>query len=238
MSSTLGDRIKEVRLKDGYTMEKFGELLNTSKGTVNNWEKGRNEPNRENLKKIAEIGFVSIDYLLNGSLDILGNEMPVSKFSLYDYKIIKTRTTKIKESQNLSMIVLIKLYNNNDIQASFLNCRMICNNELEVTEIHIDDIRYFDYVDLQPDDKEGQELYYKNIRLKKIDDIVTFSDYRRLKKRVLKNFDSIFFQKIYDETIKEKVGTTQILKKYRISPNLKLYYIEDDYKFNLIDITV
>ncbi|CYW67299.1 XRE family transcriptional regulator [Streptococcus suis] len=51
----LGERIKVIRVSLGETMEQFGQRFNTSKGTVNNWEKGRNAPNKANLKMIADL---------------------------------------------------------------------------------------------------------------------------------------------------------------------------------------
>lgn len=48
----LGERIKVIRVSLGETMEQFGQRFNTSKGTVNNWEKGRNAPNKANLKRL------------------------------------------------------------------------------------------------------------------------------------------------------------------------------------------
>ncbi len=54
-SMELGERIKVIRVSLGETMEQFGARFNTSKGTVNNWEKGRNAPNKANLKKIADL---------------------------------------------------------------------------------------------------------------------------------------------------------------------------------------
>lgn len=63
----VGQRIKSIRISHGETMEGFGERFNTSKGTVNNWEKGRNLPNKNNLKAIAELGGISVDELLYGS---------------------------------------------------------------------------------------------------------------------------------------------------------------------------
>lgn len=65
----LGKRIKDIRVKLGLSMEDFGALLETSKGAVNNWEKGKNAPNNKRLKKIAELGKVSIDELMYGSLN-------------------------------------------------------------------------------------------------------------------------------------------------------------------------
>jgi len=51
-------------------MEEFGKALNTSKGAVNNWEKGRNLPNNERMKKIAELGGVTIDELMLSDDDL------------------------------------------------------------------------------------------------------------------------------------------------------------------------
>ena len=51
-AKSVGSRINDIRLSLGLSMEQFGKLFNTSKGTVNNWEKGRNLPNKENLLKI------------------------------------------------------------------------------------------------------------------------------------------------------------------------------------------
>lgn len=61
---SLGERIKLIRLENGLTMEEFGKKFNTSKGTVNNWEKGRNKPNKKNMKTIAELGGIKFGELI------------------------------------------------------------------------------------------------------------------------------------------------------------------------------
>ena len=58
------NRIFSIRKSLGLTMEQFAELLETSKGAVSNWENNRNLPNNERLKKIAELGEMSVDELL------------------------------------------------------------------------------------------------------------------------------------------------------------------------------
>lgn len=65
----VGARIKDIRLSLGESMEQFGARFNTSKGTVNNWEKGRNLPNKENLKKIADLMHKSVIELFCGKLE-------------------------------------------------------------------------------------------------------------------------------------------------------------------------
>lgn len=66
----VGYRIREIRKELGLSMAAFAEKIdNKSKsGTVSNWETGKNLPNNERLKKIAEIGKISIDELLLGSI--------------------------------------------------------------------------------------------------------------------------------------------------------------------------
>ena len=62
----VGVRIKDIRLEKGMSMEEFGKRFNTSKATVNNWEKGRNLPNKENLKIIADLAGMTVQQLLEG----------------------------------------------------------------------------------------------------------------------------------------------------------------------------
>lgn len=66
----VGLRIKNIRLELGETLEEFGERFKTSKVTVFNWEKGRNLPNKSNLKAIADIKNKTVEYLLYGGLDV------------------------------------------------------------------------------------------------------------------------------------------------------------------------
>lgn len=72
MNSGLGSRIRAIRQQLGLSMEDFIERIDNKpgkgkSGTVNNWESGKNAPNKRRLKKIAELGGVSVDFLLHGS---------------------------------------------------------------------------------------------------------------------------------------------------------------------------
>ena len=63
---TLGQRIKQIRLERGETLEEFGEHFDTPKATVWNWESERNNPHKKNLKRIAKLGNTTVDELLHG----------------------------------------------------------------------------------------------------------------------------------------------------------------------------
>lgn len=92
----VGSRIKSIRLDKGATMEEFGKAFNTSKGTVNNWEKGRNLPNKENLLKIAKIGSISVDQLLYGS----------SGKSYYNWDKVKEMLRRISNNAPLDELAM------------------------------------------------------------------------------------------------------------------------------------
>lgn len=67
----LGKRIKTIRINLGLTMEEFIERVDGKSGklrsgTVNNWENGKNAPNKKRLATIAKLGNVSVEYLIHG----------------------------------------------------------------------------------------------------------------------------------------------------------------------------
>ncbi len=64
--SNIGENIKFIRLKKGLTQQEFAKLLNVdSSSAISNWEKGKREPDLITLKKIAQLGNVSVDWILN-----------------------------------------------------------------------------------------------------------------------------------------------------------------------------
>ncbi len=62
---TLGEKIKEARKQAGLTQEELSEKLGTSRSTVAKWETDGGIPDVDNLKAIARLLNVSIDYLLD-----------------------------------------------------------------------------------------------------------------------------------------------------------------------------
>lgn len=65
----VGMRIRQIRKNIlGVSMAEFGSRIDdkAKSGTVSNWETGKNLPNNERLKRIAELGNMSVDELLYG----------------------------------------------------------------------------------------------------------------------------------------------------------------------------
>ncbi|WP_074432932.1 helix-turn-helix domain-containing protein [Bacillus ndiopicus] len=65
----VGKRIKEIRISLGLSMDDFAKRIDDKarSGTVANWETGKNLPNNERLKKIAELVNIRPAYLLSGN---------------------------------------------------------------------------------------------------------------------------------------------------------------------------
>lgn len=84
----VGQRIRTIRLEKNYTLKEFGELLDTKIAAVSNWEKGRNLPAKDRMKKIALLGNVSVNYLLKGTLkdyvlSLIRNDLSSDNSKLY-----------------------------------------------------------------------------------------------------------------------------------------------------------
>lgn len=58
------ERLKELRKINNLSQLELGKLLNMSKMAISHWEKGNSEPSIEQLKSMATIFDVSVDYLI------------------------------------------------------------------------------------------------------------------------------------------------------------------------------
>ena len=68
-----GKKIKSIRMQRGETMKEFGSNFNppASDSIVSRWERAISIPNNERLKKIAELGEISVDELLYDQTDVV-----------------------------------------------------------------------------------------------------------------------------------------------------------------------
>jgi len=64
---TIGMRIKRIRLENGLTQEKLGELSNLSASHISRIESGDKKASLKSLVKLGNILNVSVDKLLNGN---------------------------------------------------------------------------------------------------------------------------------------------------------------------------
>ena len=100
----VGKRIKAIRVDRKETLEQFAEnirmqtdgVVKTTKSNVSKWEKGLNLPNDITIKAIADLGNVTVDYLMgvdDTSKDMIS--IPISEYKRL--KEVESQLNSIKE---------------------------------------------------------------------------------------------------------------------------------------------
>jgi len=64
----LGEKILDLRKKNGLSQEQLGEKINVTRQTISNWELGETSPNPEQLKLLSKELNVNIDELLDNNI--------------------------------------------------------------------------------------------------------------------------------------------------------------------------
>ncbi|CAM3147633.1 helix-turn-helix domain-containing protein [Lactococcus hircilactis] len=62
--TAFSDRLKEERLKKGFTQQYIADQISRGRITYTNWENGKREPSFKSLVGLSKILDVSADYLL------------------------------------------------------------------------------------------------------------------------------------------------------------------------------
>ena len=78
---TLSEKLYTLRRKQGLSQEGLAEKLDCSRQVISKWENGTTTPDAEMLQKYSELFGVSIDFLLNDSLDEPSDTNPTEKKS-------------------------------------------------------------------------------------------------------------------------------------------------------------
>jgi len=72
MKMTLGEKLKEARKQCGLSQEQLAEKMTVSRSAIAKWETDKGLPDVDNLKALAQLLNVSVDYLLDdsGTVDV------------------------------------------------------------------------------------------------------------------------------------------------------------------------
>ncbi|MBE6809024.1 MAG: helix-turn-helix domain-containing protein [Ruminococcaceae bacterium] len=84
MKMTLGEKIKEARKQCGLSQEQLAEKMTVSRSAVAKWEANNGLPDVENLKALAQLLNVSVDYLLDDG-EVIDEVAMREPYNLSDY---------------------------------------------------------------------------------------------------------------------------------------------------------
>lgn len=71
---TFGEKLKDARKEAGLTQEQFAEKMSVSRSAIAKWETDKGMPDVNNLKVMAQLLNVSLDYLLDEDEKLSFNE--------------------------------------------------------------------------------------------------------------------------------------------------------------------
>ena len=117
---TFGEKLKEARKNAGFSQEELADRMSVSRSAVAKWEADKGVPDVGNLKAMAKLLDVSVDYLLDDgtsldmsvtreAIDLSGEkglikkskrkcELVKAKFSEYQvYSLVATKKLSLKE---------------------------------------------------------------------------------------------------------------------------------------------
>ena len=57
-------KLREERIKHGYTLKQIGSMIGVSEASVSLYETGKREPSNDTLKFLADLYGVTVDYIL------------------------------------------------------------------------------------------------------------------------------------------------------------------------------
>lgn len=111
----VGQRIKAIREKLGYSMDEFGRLISDSpRSSVNSWEKGVSIPKRDKLEKIAVLGNTIPDKILYGDFQSYVHDLLDTSLDMRLPKRQEEFIVKILKSENLNFgddVAILKAVN-------------------------------------------------------------------------------------------------------------------------------
>ena len=81
---TLGEKIKEARKQCGLSQEQLAEKMAVSRSAVAKWEANNGLPDVDNLKALAQLLNVSVDYLLDDG-EVIDELVMREPYNLSDY---------------------------------------------------------------------------------------------------------------------------------------------------------
>lgn len=73
------NKFKEARMRSGIAQKTVADMLNISVQSVSNWENDSRSPSKKNIKLLAEIYGVSVEYLMGSEVENVQQNVETKK---------------------------------------------------------------------------------------------------------------------------------------------------------------
>ena len=101
----LNERLKNLRLAKGLTLQQVGDVFGISKASVFSWESGKSHPDHKKLVKLADVFSTSVQYLIAGIADHPASNSTSHGVRFYSWEKLGSDLEKLNE--NLSTVTAL-----------------------------------------------------------------------------------------------------------------------------------
>ena len=143
---SLGNKILELRKKEGYSQEELGEKIGVTRQTISNWELDETAPDPEQLKLLSKELKISIDELLSNDINnVLVNKVnSTEKLSKLILTFLKCGAVVLVIFVIFIIVSLIRLTSSmKKSSAEFNSINYYCKIGETNYEIEFDSNKYF-----------------------------------------------------------------------------------------------
>lgn len=100
----LNERLKNLRLAKGLTLQQVGDAFGISKASISSWESGRSHPDHKKLETLAELFGTNVQFLITGKIDHTNANSTATKVPFIEWSSILHITDGLK---NVSLVTVL-----------------------------------------------------------------------------------------------------------------------------------
>ena len=94
----LNERLKNLRLAKGLTLQQVGDVFGISKASISSWESGRSHPDHKKLEKLAELLGTTVQFLVAGNVDHINVTTSANKVPFIEWASILGKSDVLKSA--------------------------------------------------------------------------------------------------------------------------------------------
>jgi len=94
----LFERLKNLRLSKGLTLQQVGDVFGISKASISSWESGRSHPDHKKLEKLAELLGTTVQFLVAGNVDHINVTTSPNKVPFIEWASILDKSDVLKST--------------------------------------------------------------------------------------------------------------------------------------------
>lgn len=132
-TDNIGDKIKKLRQSLKLTGKELADKIGVSKVAISQYENNKTKPTIENLKKIADVGNVDLDYFLGTPKKVLSTEEEIMEFlDQESLKVMRSNFMRADSTLRAKLLLeIVPMFSPDDIQLTlFLLSQSIADADI------------------------------------------------------------------------------------------------------------